>query len=1144
MTNTDTQPTDTLTFTVGDFIDERYRITKPAKQGGMSMVYEASDIISNATVGIKVGLPGADLQRGRLAFDRERKALADLPHANIVKLLDYGLTGHIEYLVLEWLGGGALSERIASGAKMSWGDFYEQVGRPILDALRFSHQRKWCHRDLKPHNILFTDAGCPKIIDFGISRDVDSPRYGATLLEAGSPPYTPPERNDGYLQERRDIYSWAAIAVSCLAGRVFTDMPSLLEAFSKLKEGAVPKSVLERALHSDRDKRHESISVLLAETDEFHLNAVSRSTARLNVYVRLGSDALGGLRETFSAITDGAAMQLIEDDVNASWSAHYDADMQTLELFGATLRLSCIIDDSRITAQAIKVHAPDSMVKWREVEPTVPGVVFSLKNPEDWNGARANVATALHRLRIARDISSNRAEEKRKNRWFDCWGEFLREKERVYRSRQIQFRASNIKAGEGQFVATIEQDFEPEELGESLIIQSASAKPIIFSVNGAQADQIFLTLRSGRIQDIPSGASILETNFEAERKSLQKQRIALEEIRAGRAVNPRLKGVLSEPASVAPATDSGVDQPGDLSEDKILVLGKALDVQDLLAVKGPPGTGKTTLIAALIASYLKRYPERRILLSSQTHVALDHVILKLQESGLSEHVVRVVSNSQENSQKVSKSVGHLTLEAKARDWCVKAEERSEAFVDEHARELGVDAHELKVAILGKGLLAATKAMGVARAQVESLKAEEKRIDESRKNRLESGPPPDQENILLETQEAVEGRELLLERIASLEAQAARLNESLDRLGNFGNLFTQSAEDAVVELLAVLDTDDTRFRELRPIIQLHLDWLNRLGTERSFYGAVLAEARVVAGTCIGLASIPALYQDSYDLCIIDEASKATATEALVPMARSRATVLVGDPEQLPPFFEAGHKGSKDNFTDEAKESLLSIMLRELPDQNKANLVEQRRMTKSIGDLVSEVFYGRELVSIREDDERAPSIVRIYPHAVTWISTTGKGFRERITLGKSYRNPGEVDLIIGELKRLVGATRRGSKSFRVAVIAAYAAQVAKLRDEIRHKVVLHDNITIEVQTVDAFQGREADVCFYSVTRSNDAEQLGFQREKKRLNVALSRARDALVIVGDDKFCREVRGKNPFSNVLTYIENNPDFCTVRKV
>ncbi|OSI40798.1 hypothetical protein, partial [Bradyrhizobium canariense] len=146
-----------------------------------------------------------------------------------------------------------------------------------------------------------------------------------------------------------------------------------------------------------------------------------------------------------------------------------------------------------------------------------------------------------------------------------------------------------------------------------------------------------------------------------------------------------------------------------------------------------------------------------------------------------------------------------------------------------------------------------------------LKAEEKRIDESRKNRLESGPPPDQETILLETQEAVEGRELLQERIASLEAQAARLKASLDKLGNFGNLFTQSAEDAVVELLAVLDTDDTRFRELRPIIQLHLDWLNRLGTERSFYGAVLAEARVVAGTCIGLASIPALYQDSYDLC---------------------------------------------------------------------------------------------------------------------------------------------------------------------------------------------------------------------------------------------------------------------------------------
>jgi superfamily I DNA and/or RNA helicase len=113
--------------------------------------------------------------------------------------------------------------------------------------------------------------------------------------------------------------------------------------------------------------------------------------------------------------------------------------------------------------------------------------------------------------------------------------------------------------------------------------------------------------------------------------------------------------------------------------------------------------------------------------------------------------------------------------------------------------------------------------------------------------------------------------------------------------------------------------------------------------------------------------------------------------------------------------------------------------------------------------------------------------------------------------------------------------------VAVIAGYSAQVNELDQRLRGAAKPFQNLDIVINTVDAFQGKDADICIYSVTRSNDKGRLGFQREVPRLNVALSRGRDALIIVGDDDFCRTVNSENPFRPVLAHIDNNPAECAI---
>jgi superfamily I DNA and/or RNA helicase len=89
-----------------------------------------------------------------------------------------------------------------------------------------------------------------------------------------------------------------------------------------------------------------------------------------------------------------------------------------------------------------------------------------------------------------------------------------------------------------------------------------------------------------------------------------------------------------------------------------------------------------------------------------------------------------------------------------------------------------------------------------------------------------------------------------------------------------------------------------------------------------------------------------------------------------------------------------------------------------------------------------------------------------------------------------------------------------------------------------------LEVECNTVDAFQGREADVAVYSVTRCNPAGRLGFLREEERLNVALSRGRYGLAIVGDHGFCAVANGHNPFRSVLDHVERHRDQCALKEL
>jgi superfamily I DNA and/or RNA helicase len=199
-----------------------------------------------------------------------------------------------------------------------------------------------------------------------------------------------------------------------------------------------------------------------------------------------------------------------------------------------------------------------------------------------------------------------------------------------------------------------------------------------------------------------------------------------------------------------------------------------------------------------------------------------------------------------------------------------------------------------------------------------------------------------------------------------------------------------------------------------------------------------------------------------------------------------------------------------------------------------------MVAPIGNLVSECFYEGQLKSARTDlDQHLRSVL---PQPVTWLTTTKLPNSGEQSANSSFNNICEVNVIVQFLKQLNQTAVEAQKKYSVAVLTGYAAQLKLLDRNLASLLNNWQALTVECNTVDAFQGREADIAVYSVTRSNNEGKVGFLRDAERLNVALSRGKVGLVIVGDHYFCRTL-SDNPLHRVLDYVEGHRENCELKE-
>ena len=199
----------------------RYHILEQLGEGGMAVVYKAYDTQLEREVALKVLRSGQGSNDKFIKrFKLEARALAKLNHPNIVKILDYGEQDGLPYLVMEYVPGQTLKQKI--GKPM---DFKQAAAilAPIADALAYAHEHKILHRDVKPSNILIKEDGTPLLSDFGIAKMLELDEtldLTGTGVGMGTPEYMAPELGLGEPgNEKADQYSLGIVFFELVTGR-------------------------------------------------------------------------------------------------------------------------------------------------------------------------------------------------------------------------------------------------------------------------------------------------------------------------------------------------------------------------------------------------------------------------------------------------------------------------------------------------------------------------------------------------------------------------------------------------------------------------------------------------------------------------------------------------------------------------------------------------------------------------------------------------------------------------------------------------------------------------------------------------------------------------------------------------------------
>jgi superfamily I DNA and/or RNA helicase len=626
------------------------------------------------------------------------------------------------------------------------------------------------------------------------------------------------------------------------------------------------------------------------------------------------------------------------------------------------------------------------------------------------------------------------------------------------------------------------------------------------------------------IDEIPLKGELMQ-DVRQETSQYKKQIEACEMFEKQDVVNADICSILSTPESTAMPPCSPIFEEDYKAFDETIfnknllndasqrdAVLEGLNKKPVFLIQGPPGTGKTTVIIELIRQILTREPNAKILVTSQSNLAVDNVLEKIQKinerSDSSLNFMRLASEHSLEKENITKDILPYTFENKLKNWGKDTERRSLENFEIIFPESKKQQHLIQLYDYFSTLSGENKWSDFVRRLGRSV------------NYLK--------NKFCKANNLKEARDVFKKELGE----------------DF--LKKRSLQREWFAFLGGVNVDDGKGRKK--------SMLNNGSTEIDFLTAMMQDVSIIGATCIHIAS--GKYNKvnfRFDYVIMDESSKASAPETLVPINMGKNIILIGDDKQLPPVITREKKvvskvkkELEDNGLDFNKKfgvSLFETLVHafendDLKEQYVKMLDIQYRMPRQIGRLISKHFYNGKLKNV------SPSVLPNYDKdkqhgldfkqdtSLVFLSTSDK--KNPFDNGNKYKrnNPCNVETIEGlltQLNELYSHNLEKEQPFTIGIIAGYRGQVELLQKQIdltkysNFLVVKQDESgnkvhrsLIEINTVDKFQGAERDLIIYDVVRSSSGNDLiGFLQDYRRINVAFSRVKRLLCVVGDSEY-----------------------------
>ena len=1147
-------------------IAERYLLLEQIGKGRMSTVYLARDKAAHdALVAVKILNTDHSDEINREVFKRETAALKRLNHANVVGLRQSGLLGENGqyYLVLDYLPY-SLADCLKDHDQTGIGNFDQhRVMRELAQALAHAHSQNVIHRDIKPSNILLDKDGRPCLTDFGISKLFTDLSIGQTLAGFWSPGYAAPEQQAGEPASfKSDIYSLGAVFYHLLSGQVpLPEGPRPAAVGNYVSAPVHIRAVLEGMLAEDPNERKYTAAELVIT-----LEGITRQVETLpKHYLILTNTALHNLStegRIFSDDRDAAAEVLKNELGGAELAEVYiqqdRQDPSTVRVLGDSLRLICKPSDDGNGLLVVAIHAPYQVELDRQKE-------HAMQYRAEWETVRTSdavppngdLSSLLERVNNFEEENTAEREYRRSRRDFiERWRSALDRQEQRVAEHELDYLGVEDAGDYWHFTLSEPPpdnlnwpDEAPLEIVTPGVATNARARRVqvgtLDEING-QMLTVYKDEPPSSQRDAPNApperGRLAPSRIEV-RTAIHRQRRAIGAFQSGALVSPVLANIIVEPSLATHTPLPILDYCQDwLSDDKKEAVSKAISSNELFLIQGPPGTGKTAVIAEIVLQILRRNPDARILLSSQSNIAVDHALNQIAKAAGATPPPMIRLGRPEKI-----STDDWTIQGRAIAWRQEVLSQCNAVLDDlaqterQARAVGrIDGGVDDTDYEAKGGIAVL--IEDAKGLVKELRECERRYEIVQHGRYRTMLTAHVNEQMESIQARLKGRldELTGLLSSSVEYYETNADEVLEQI-----IQDFSSHVAANDELAPPEEDLRKVQETRSII---VEWMQVAGQTGDMQRLIVEQSSVVGATCLysGGKRMP---EATFDWAIVDEAGRATVPEALVPLAKSERVILVGDERQLPPMVDADIAGDEtDGALDDSPldTSLFQTLVEQAEHEGHwhlASLRRQYRMHPAIGNLISQAFYEGKLEQgwSAKDFQDYNWLNR----PVSWLSTSALSSRAETSRGRSFDNRVEAEQIVQWLQDFENQCRQRDLRPAIGIISGYQAQVEFVRRLIDPgDTARWQNLRIEVATVDSFQGRECDVVLYSTVRSNQQYNIGFLRDYRRINVALSRARSVLVVVGDDFMMRSAAtgiGENPFAKVLEHIRSHPEECEI---